>query len=1329
MDHVSCECGFDVPVPVDATECVCPQCQAVLKLGGEAAELDLPPTNVGSPAPSTSVLVLAQSSGSDVEDSSEAHLQPTVVPNSSFPDSAPVALSPPPQFGDYEIIEEIARGGMGVVYLARQSSLKRTVALKVIRSGSLAGEAEIHRFRLEAEAAARLNHPGIVPVYDFGEHGGQPYFSMAFIDGPNLSAELADGPMQPRRAAVILEKIATAMEYAHRQGVIHRDLKPGNVLLEDGENPKVTDFGLAKSAESDSDVTGTGQVLGTASFMPPEQAAGDGKLVGPLADVYSLGAILYYLLTGRPPFQAASVMDTLIQVLNIEPVSPRRLNPQIPVDLETICLKCLEKAPAKRYQSSEELAADLMRFVAGNPIMARPTGKAARFGKWCKRRPAVAALSFLAITLLVTGAGVSAHFGMNANEQAEHAITAREAAEEARREALIQSARLALRRGTEFCQRGELRLGLVWLAQSLEAAPADAEHLQQVIRRNIGLWFQKLDYVLWNRGEPTMDQAKFAGLNMATGQLSVGPAQLKYRSFREDEGGFRVEVDAPLMPPADPDVMWFSKDNIINESGTLIVLHTDNDMRTGASRFPVPGGEIIYSKSPIRLPNLTPEGLSVHRYDEFMYLYDHRAEVHSGDPLVFKSRVMQIAQDRSASRVAILTKKGAIEVWRVADGKFAEPLLERSVPPPAYPMRLTMSQDGTAVAYVDQAMNVRVWDVETQKLVDEFTVQRSELEFHPSNGTLLFIQDGLCRRDFRRQTTTDVIEKNAWRVPRYSRNGEFMYAPNGWHVWKKMPPVSDVEEIDPLPIERLAREIDDWRLIAARDDSGLSRMYDARTFKPVGRHLPVEGKITHSSFSKNGRWLVTGTDRGSIQLWNADTSMPVGPPWQVHPVTNVCFTEDHAAILAHCRDGETGQYVRIALPAVDADPSRVRLWLTLAAGVTIDETGVPQDLDVAALQEVHRQLMDAGGPPKSYRESTPPLSVWDSIIVAGEKQEAHVPAFAADPHPPLLDGQEFEDVSFFADGERMVAQTKTEVSIQQVFPRRVDSRMERSKPKSGWIHIWDNAADGTFCLFTNDRSLEKPTYGEVFDANCRRLYEFNNFSAGRYVGHPPGILFPGGREFLLYYDKPLDEIGHADLSQRGGHYQFQFIDAENRALRPFRLHWTGPYVRASADGQWLASASSAGAVYLDHIHDPKLSKSFPRHQSWNSGLGFSGDNRVLVSTGGDGARVIDVETGKQIGGFKLHDSGVRRLAVNYDGRIVAIAQRDESISIWSTETEARLAIYLKLSGQDWTFSRMGLSRDGTRLFTFDTAKHSLQVWDLSAITGPARAENRVRHRP
>jgi WD40 repeat protein/tRNA A-37 threonylcarbamoyl transferase component Bud32 len=325
-------------------------------------------------------------------------------------------------FGDYQLLHTIARGGMGIVWKARQWKLDRIVALKMILSGALASDEEVQRFYAEAQAAAQLDHPGIVPVYEVGQQRGQHYFSMAFVEGSSLAVRLKEGPLSPREAAEVVRQVAEAIDYAHGKGIIHRDLKPSNVLLDRDGHPKVTDFGLAKRVEGMSHLTLAGQIVGTPSYMSPEQASGKTDAVGPAADVYSTGALLYCLLTARPPFQSAQVVETLKQVVEQEPVSPRQLNNSVSRDLETICLKCLQKEPGKRYASAGALAADLRRYLAGEPILARPVSRAERLWRWCRRNPGVAASLTAFILSLIVGTVVAWALALEAQAERRQAV-------------------------------------------------------------------------------------------------------------------------------------------------------------------------------------------------------------------------------------------------------------------------------------------------------------------------------------------------------------------------------------------------------------------------------------------------------------------------------------------------------------------------------------------------------------------------------------------------------------------------------------------------------------------------------------------------------------------------------------------------------------------------------------------------------------------------------------------------------------------------------------------------------------------------------------------
>jgi WD40 repeat protein/thiol-disulfide isomerase/thioredoxin/tRNA A-37 threonylcarbamoyl transferase component Bud32 len=379
-----------------------------------------------------------------------------------------------PSVPGHEVLGELGRGGMGVVYKARHLALNRPVALKMLRAGALAGEQEVSRFRREAEAVARLQHPNIVQVYEVGETGGLPYIALEYVEGNSLAEQLDGTPWPARRAAALLEVLARALDVAHRRGIVHRDATPANVLLAADGTPKWTDFGLAKRLDADVTQTQTGAILGTPPYMAPEAAAGRNKEVGPPADIYGAGALLYELLTGRPPFRAETLFDTLQQVLAQEPVPPGRLNPKVPRDLETICLKCLRKEPHQRYASAEALADDLRAFLDGRPIQARRTPWYARTGRWCRRNPAVAALLLAVVGLLAAVAFGSAGAAIRLDRAYREVMKSGQEEAKAKDDALakLREARLAqARMGRRSDQVGRRFGGLAALEEAARRRP------------------------------------------------------------------------------------------------------------------------------------------------------------------------------------------------------------------------------------------------------------------------------------------------------------------------------------------------------------------------------------------------------------------------------------------------------------------------------------------------------------------------------------------------------------------------------------------------------------------------------------------------------------------------------------------------------------------------------------------------------------------------------------------------------------------------------------------------------------------------------------------
>ena len=438
-------------------------------------------------------------------------LLPTCPPTISVMESAPAPTAGPdwPAVPGYEVLRELGRGGMAVVYEARQLRPNRLVALKMIQAGDLASPEQLVRFCTEGEIVAGLRHANIVQIYEVGTYNKQPYLALELMDGGSLAEAQAGIPLPARAAAALVQTLAGAIDYAHRQGIVHRDLNPANVLLSLGRErpagadssfrdpihrtsrlaeavPKIADFGLAKHLGQDSRLTQTGNILGTPSYMAPEQVRGQNDRTGPATDVYALGAILYEALTGRPPFLADTCNEVMNQVRELDPVAPSRLLPRVPRDLEVICLKCLEKEPARRYASAADLADDLRRSLAGEPIQAPRVSALERGWRWARRRPAVAGLLLALAAALLAGTLFSTYFAAESAGRADLALQREREATAAQAQSAQQSAELLLDRGLKRAAEGQVAEALHWMLASLRASP-DPD-FRRLVRIHLASW-------------------------------------------------------------------------------------------------------------------------------------------------------------------------------------------------------------------------------------------------------------------------------------------------------------------------------------------------------------------------------------------------------------------------------------------------------------------------------------------------------------------------------------------------------------------------------------------------------------------------------------------------------------------------------------------------------------------------------------------------------------------------------------------------------------------------------------------------------------------------
>jgi WD40 repeat protein len=801
-----------------------------------------------------------------------------------------------PSVPGYEIESVLGRGGMGVVYKARHLTLKRTVALKMILAGGHAGVAEQQRFRTEAEAVARLQHPNIVQVFEVGEQQGLPYCALEFVEGGSLAQRLHGQPLPVKEAARIVATLAEAMHLAHSRNIVHRDLKPANVLLTADGVPKVTDFGLARQLDDDSGQTHTGAVIGTPSYMAPEQAQGDTKHVGPPADVYALGAILYECLTGRPAFKGASPLETLEQVRTREPVSPRQLQPKLPIDLETICLKCLAKSPEKRYSSAKELADDLERFLRGEPVIARPVSTLERAWRWCRRNRGVATLAAALLLFVLIGSVASVLAAIRFFELAGQADADRIQAEKDRDKAREEQRRTerALGISTLAQSRTAWLEGNIPLALDLceEVAPGarfwEWGHLR---RRYAGTPFTifahhgRINAIAWSPSGEWLATAGADGQVIlrdgGTGEqkraFAAHPGEIKTLLFSTDGARFitlGMEGVARLWDPHIGQRLLETKADGVEiaalvwgpEGRLLITGATDGRIRfldpgSGATKRVLPGHQ-----GPVQALALSPDG----------------------------RRLASCGADRQ------------VRLWDLGAGEVPSDLKGHQGEVGV----LAFSPDGGLLAGAGSDEFIHLWDPQTGRLIRDLDLySRSEppVSFRHNVTGLSFRPDGR-----RLASCCGAFRSNASGTPRIDRTVRIWDVENGGQVASCRGPRNPVVCANYSPDgQRLAAGSvsdhggprGDLRVWDVRGDSdyrslghelytnGLAFRPDSQRLVSIGSALnasqrelrvwnPATGALLHSlslptylesvRYSPDGKTIALGTGDGVIQLWDAE---------------------------------------------------------------------------------------------------------------------------------------------------------------------------------------------------------------------------------------------------------------------------------------------------------------------------------------------------------------------------------------------------------------------------------------------------------------------------
>jgi WD40 repeat protein/tRNA A-37 threonylcarbamoyl transferase component Bud32 len=816
--------------------------------------------------------------------------------------------SPSRIFGDYELLTELARGGMGVVYKARQRNLNRLVALKMILAGELAGEDEVRRFHAEARAAAHLDHPGIVPIFEVGRRQGRIFYSMALIEGQSLAARVKDGPLAAMEAAIVVQEVAEAMHYAHQQGVIHRDLKPHNILVGRDGRPRVTDFGLAKQTKRDSNLTGTGQILGTPSYMPPEQAAAQTERVGPHSDVYSLGAILYCLLVGRPPFHAANPVDTLRQVLEREPVSPRELNPQVPRDLETICLKCLEKEPARRYASAQALADELQRFLNKKPILARPVTRAQRLVKWSRREPKTAALLAAVFLSLLVGAIASTHFGLRANEQASKALeaqgdlrTALGAEKKAKSELSVSlaetSRQLALKlidQGIAESEAGQNMQGMLSFLKAYTIVDSHSPERENLLML-MAAYGEHIGQTLWHDSAVSAVAFSPDGRSLVTGSMDKTARVWDVESGLPRGEPMRHEhfVQAVAFSPDEKSVLTGSMD------GTARLW----DAATGKPR-----GQPMRHDGSVFGAAFSPDGkwILTSSADKTVRMWDANTTQPPGEPFPHVNSRFAAAFSPDGGAFLTSSSYNVLQLWSTDTRQpLGAPMHHvRDVTSAAF------STDGQTVLTGDLISNVHCWDAATGKplgisMKHNSTV--SHIAFSPDGQTVILGGiDAAGVYNFKTGMGCCPLldHPEDLSAVAFSRDGTSAITGclDGVRFWD-----SATGKLQRVPIRHegrlnaLALSPDGQTLLTASSD-GAARLYAAARRPDV---IPHDQEVHSLAYSRDGESLITGCANGMAQIWKLpDRTLLRAVKASRSSVTAVAFSPDGTVILTGTLDGE-----------------------------------------------------------------------------------------------------------------------------------------------------------------------------------------------------------------------------------------------------------------------------------------------------------------------------------------------------------------------------------------------------------------------------------------
>jgi WD40 repeat protein len=1267
----------------------------------------------------------------------------------TLPPSRPGAPAPGDRVAvpGYEVLSELGRGGMGVVYRARQTKLGRVVALKMILSGAHAGADDLARFRTEAEAIARLLHPNIVQVYEVGEHDGLPYFSLEYCGGGTLERKLAGTPLPPAEAAALVETLAHAMQAAHERGVIHRDLKPANVLLAEDGTPKITDFGLAKKLDEQSQ-TATGAVMGTPSYMAPEQAGG-GKDLGPACDVYALGAILYECLTGRPPFKGPTPLDTIMQVVADEPVPPSRLNSQVPRDLETICLKCLRKGAGQRYATAALLADDLRRFRAGEPIAARPVGRWERAVKWAKRRPAAAALIAvvaLAGAALLTGLTVSYLL-------ISRALDDRTAALGEKTQALTdlqeekQKTDAALRREIEAAY--VQRVGRAALAND----SADADRLLEECPPDLRGWEWRYLRHLWH-GELVTLPDHAAGVR-AVAFTADGRQLLSAEGFGQ---GLAVMNNGFVNPAPGATIIrtWdAATGQVVARADPQWELVTAAAFAADGSRAAVAGGQ---------------------KGDEIKVL-DTRTGQWLAHFQQHKSPVTCLAVSRDGKQVASAAFLANILVWDAATGQVIQTLQ----PVHSTVTGLAFSPDGASLAVAGMTAgarvrsvktaeetlvlgedrgdtlavafspngryvvtggadrSVRLWDAQSGKaaaVCGGHTAAVTAVAFSPdsrtvasSTGSTLFTSGAV---EVRLWDAATGQELHALRGHSGGVNG-LVFSPDGRRlasagddktvrVWAAdRDPDAVVFRAAPSQVIDLALSADGRRVAVAR--SGLEKMMQMGAPQDVGaklwdaadgRELPplrgVRGRVFAVTFSPGGERFATASLGGVIQeyvqIWDSRTGKKTATlAGDVSGLSGPLFSPDGKRLAAGdpkgttVWDAETGK----ALVHLPVNTFLAQLMRFSPDGRLLAVPGNPA-LTVWDTT-TGKEAFACGNSPNLFTAEFSPdsrhLAVSDAKTVrlwntATGKEERSFPwpLLAFSPDSKLLacvgEGHVIRLLDVAGGAETAALRGHTAAVVKLAFSP--DGKQAASSAQDGTVRVWETAGGKGLRVFP----LESRADVVHFSADFRRFVVWQQLLGGKEPSEVRVRALSDGKELERFRITPADPDGSLTRV---------FSGADGRLFAAV----THPEVRDPAGFGTAAAWDAERGVELAAF--PAVTEYAP--------LALSADGRRLAvaveAFDAKSKREWRVELWEIAGKKKAltipgHPAEIRALAYDLDGRHIAAGDKDGTVKVWAADSGQEVVSF---RAHDKPVVRLKFSPDGGRLASLGEVG-DLRIWDATS---------------